>query len=137
MERTASGTALEAMAAVFVVAALCDALGFHSASFLFVILAVPLAAAAVLGAIARVIDRDVGRPQVWLSAGLLAVVLFGAAVRSPAVAEPAVPLAATAALAAAFLLLLLLALFTLGERSARAQTTKDVGGDRPLLPFDA
>lgn len=137
MGHGASGTALEATAGILLVTTLTDALGFHSASFLFVILSVPVAAAALLAAIARVIDRDSGRLQVWLSACLLAVVLFGAAVRSPAIAEPAVPPAAALALAAAFLVLLLQALVALGERYARAESAEDVGGDRQLLPFDA
>lgn len=137
MGHGASGTALEATAGILLVTALTDALGFHSASFLFVILSVPVAAVALLGAIARVIDRGSGRPQVWLSACLLAVVLFGAAVRSPAIAEPAVPPAAPVALAAAFLVLLLQALVALGERSARTQPAEDVGGDRQLLSFDS
>ena len=42
MERTASGTALEATAAILLVTAFCDALGLHSASFLLLVLGVPV-----------------------------------------------------------------------------------------------
>jgi hypothetical protein len=119
MERTASGTALESTAAILLATALCDALGLHSASFLLLVLGVPVAAYAGLASLARVIDRDRGRVHVGLSAALLAVMLFGAAVRSPAVAEPGVPPAATVALVAAFLVLLLQALAALAERPAR------------------
>jgi hypothetical protein len=116
MERTAGGTALEATAAILLLTAVCDALGFHSISFLLFVLGVPVVAYACLAALARVIDRDRGRMQVALAAMLLAIVLFGAAVRSPAVAEPGIPPAATVALAAAFLVLLLQGLVALGER---------------------
>lgn len=120
MERSASGMALEATAVVLLTTAASDALGFHSASFLLAVIGVPVAAGAVLAALAHVIDRDRGRVQVGLSATLLAAMLFGAAARSPAVAEPVVPPAATVALVAAFLVLLVQALAVLGERSARA-----------------
>lgn len=120
MERSASGMALEATAVVLLVTAASDALGFHSASFLLAVIGVAVAAGVVLAALAHVIDRDSGRMQVGLAATLLAVMLFGAAVRSPAVAEPVVPPAATVALVAGFVVLLLLAVAALGERSARA-----------------
>ena len=86
MERTASGTALEATAAILLVTAICDSLGLHSASFLFLVLGVPVVAYGGLSALAHVIDLNRGRIQVALAASLLAIVLFGAAVRSPAVA---------------------------------------------------
>lgn len=118
MERTASGTALEATAAILLVTAICDALGLHSASFLFLVLGVPVVAYAGLAALARVIDLDRGRIQVALAASLLAIVLFGAAVRSPAVAATGLPPAATVALVAAFLVLLVQGLVALAERPA-------------------
>jgi hypothetical protein len=120
MERTASGIALETTAAILLVTVACDAFGLYSLSFLLLVLGVPLAAAAGLAALARVIDEDRGRVQVALAAALLAVVLFGAAVRSPAIAAPGVPPAATVALAAAFLVLLLHGLVALVERPARS-----------------
>jgi hypothetical protein len=120
MERTASGTALEATAAILLMTAVSDALGFHGASFLLLVLGVPVAAFAGLDALARLIDRDRGRVQVALAATLLAIVLFGAAVRSPAIAEPGIPPAATVALVAAFLVLLVQGLVALAERPARS-----------------
>ena len=126
MERV-SGTALEAIAVVLLVTAGCDALGLHSASFLALVLGVPVVAWAGLTALAGVIDQDRGRLQVALAAILLAVVLFGAAVRSPAVAATGIPPAATVALVAAFLVLLLQSL---------AEAPKDVGAHGPLLSLD-
>jgi hypothetical protein len=84
------------------------------------VLGVPVVAYACLVALARLIDRDRGRVQVALAASLLAIVLFGAAVRSPAVAEPGIPPAATVALVAAFLVLLFQGLVALGERPTRS-----------------
>lgn len=119
MERTASGLALETTAGLLLLTALCDALGFQSASFLFLVLAVPAAAATCLATLAHVIDEDEGRVQASLAVALLAVVFLGAALRSPAVAEPGMPPAATVALAAAFVVLLVQALVGLAGRSAR------------------
>jgi hypothetical protein len=115
MERTASGIALETTAVILLITVACDAFGLYSLSFLLLVLGVPLAAAAGLAALARVIDEDRGRVQVALAAALLAV-----AVRSPAIAAPGVPPAATVALAAAFLVLLLHGLVALVERPARS-----------------
>jgi hypothetical protein len=120
MERTAGGIALEMTGALLLATAVCDAVGFHSVSFLLLVLCVAVAAAAGLAAFARVIDEDAGRIQASLAATLLAVVLFGAAVRSPAVAASGVPPAATVALAAAFVVLLLKALVVLAERPTRS-----------------
>lgn len=136
VERTTSGTALEATAALLLATAVADALGSQSVSLLLFVLAVPVAAVTGLAALARVIDDDEGRVAAVLAAVLLAVVLFGAAVRSPAIAEPGVPPAATVALVAAFVVLLAQALLALAERPARSQVAEDVGGDGPLLPLD-
>jgi hypothetical protein len=135
MER-AGGTALEAIAIILLVTAVCDALDLHSASFLLLVLGVPVVAYAGLAALARVVDSDTGRLQVALAATLLAVILFGAAVRSPAVAAPGVPPAATVALVAAFLVLLLQGLAALAEGPARPDAPEDVGADGPLLSLD-
>jgi hypothetical protein len=120
MERTAGGIALETTGALLLTTAVCDALGFHSISFLLLVLCVAVAAGAGLAAFARVIDENAGRVQASLAAALLAVVLCGAVVRSPAVAASGVPLAATVALAAAFVVLLLQALVALVERPSRS-----------------
>jgi hypothetical protein len=120
MERTAGGIALETTGALLLTIAVCDALGFHSISFLLLVLGVAVAAGAGLAAFARVIDEDAGRIQASLAAALLAVMLFGAAVRSPAVAAAGVPPAATVALAAGFVVLLLQAVVVLAERPARS-----------------
>jgi hypothetical protein len=136
MERTASGGALEATAGILLATAASDALGLHSASFLLLVVGVPVAAYAGLAALSRVIDLDRGRLHVALAAALLVLVLLGAAVRSPAVATPEVPPAATVALAGAFAVLLLQCLAILAERPARLEATEDVGADRPLLSLD-
>jgi hypothetical protein len=138
MERasSASGPAVEATAAILLVTAASDALGFRSASFLLLVLAVPVAAYGGLAALAHVIDLDRGRAHVVLAVALLAFVLFGAAVRSPAVAAPEVPPAATVALVAAFVVVLLQGLAALVERPARTEPAQDVGSNGPLFSFD-
>lgn len=121
MERTltgATGTAVEATAALLLSTAVSDALGFGSISFLLLVLGVPVSAAAGLVCLARVIDGagPVERLQAALAALLLVAILVGAATRSPAHAEPGAPPFATAALAAAFVFLLLQAVLALADR---------------------
>jgi hypothetical protein len=111
--------ALEVIAALLLATAVADGLGFHSVAFLLLVLTVPASAGAGLSALATVIDSGTGRLQTALAGVLLFVVLVGAAVRSPAAADPGVPPAATVALAAAFVVLLALALLALAERPAR------------------
>lgn len=123
MDRTLTGpaaTALEATAVALLATAACDAFGFRSAAFLFLVLAVPAAAAAALVAYGRVVDQDEGRLQAVLAAVLLLTVLVGAAVRSPALADGDVPPLATVALAAAFVLFVAQALVVLVEQPSRA-----------------
>jgi hypothetical protein len=108
--------ALELAAALLVATAVSDALGLAGLSFYLLVAAVPATAVAGLVCLARVVDERSGRAQALLLAGLIAAVVLGAAARSPALAEGAVPGAATAALGLGFALLVAQALLALVPR---------------------
>jgi hypothetical protein len=111
--------AVEAAALMLLATAACDRLGLAAASFYLLVAAVPVTAVAGLACFARVVDGEEdarGRVQALLLAGLVAVVVLGAAARSPALAEGAVPPAASAAVVLGLLLLGLQALVALAPR---------------------
>jgi hypothetical protein len=87
-------------------AALADAAGAHSLSFLALVLAVPATAAAALVALGSAFEpgdsRAVGRA--WVQGAALALVLLSAAVRAPFRESGTVPRLGTTALVACLLL---------------------------------
>ncbi|HWM13631.1 MAG TPA: hypothetical protein VNO56_04055 [Gaiellaceae bacterium] len=116
----AGAMAVELAGALLLVTAVTDALGLAAASFYLLVLGVPVTAIAGLVCFARVVDAAngsegdaLGRLQTGLATVLVVTIVAGAAVRGPAVAEGAIPSAATAALAAAFVVLVLQALVAL------------------------
>ena len=96
--------------------AVSDALGLAAVSFYLLVAAVPVTAVAGLVCLARVVDERGGRVQAALLACLVAVVVVGAAARSAALTEGAVPGAATATLALGLLLLAVQAVLALAPR---------------------
>jgi hypothetical protein len=131
MRETRSGAgamAVELAGALLLVTAVFDALGQAAASFYLLVLAVPVTAIAGLVCFGRVVDAagngrgdTLGRLQASLATVLVILIVMGAAVRAPAVAEGAVPAAASVALAVAFGVLVLQALVALVPvRSQRA-----------------
>ncbi len=123
MRDTRSGAgamAVEVAGALLLATAVSDALGLAAVSFYLLVLGVPLTAIAGLLLFARVVDTvngsgadALGRLQTVLASLLVVTVVLGAAARAPAVAEDAVPPAATAALALAFAILVVQALLAL------------------------
>ncbi len=123
MRDTRSGAgamAVEVAGALLFATAVSDALGLAAVSFYLLVLGVPLTAIAGLLLFARVVDTvngsgadALGRLQTVLASLLVVTVVLGAAARAPAVAEDAVPPAATAALALAFAILVVQALLAL------------------------
>lgn len=123
MRDTRSGAdamAVEVAGALLLATAVSDALGLAAVSFYLLVLGVPLTAIAGLVLFARVVDTvngagadALGRLQTTLASLLVVTVVLGAAARAPAVAEDAVPPAATAALALAFAVLVVQALLAL------------------------
>ncbi|HEY7003114.1 MAG TPA: hypothetical protein VH281_02435 [Gaiellaceae bacterium] len=116
----ASAMAVELAAALIVVTAISDALGFASLSFYLLVAGVPVTAAAGLVCFAHVVDAvnggrmdALGRLQAGLSALLVASIVVGAAIREPAVTAGSVPPAASGVLAFCFFLLVLQALIAL------------------------
>ena len=116
----AGAMAVELAGALLLVTAVTDALGLAAASFYLLVLGVPVTAIAGLVCFARVVDAAngsegdaLGRLQTGLATVLVITIVAGAAARGPAVAEGAIPPAATAALAAAFVVLVLQALVAL------------------------
>jgi hypothetical protein len=112
--------AVELAAGLLLATAVSDALGHPSFSFYLLVIGVPVTAVAGLVCFGRVVDAvnggrpDVlGRLQAFLSALLVGVVVIGAAVREPAVAEGLVPREATGLLAFGFGLLVVQALIAL------------------------
>ena len=83
-----------------IAAAAADGAGFHSLAFYALLLAVPAAAVAALEAFGRVLDGADEHLHALLWTVVLALVVVGAAVRAPAVAEGVVPVAARSALLA-------------------------------------
>ena len=83
-----------------IAAAAADGAGFHGLAFYALLLAVPAAAVAALEAFGRVLDGadEHLHPLLWTV--VLVLVVVGAAVRAPAVAEGVVPVAARSALLA-------------------------------------
>jgi hypothetical protein len=108
--------ALELAAALLVATAVSDAIGLATLSFYLLVAAVPATAVAGLVCLARVVDERGSRVQALLLAGLIAAVVLGAAARSPALTEGAVPGAATAALGLGFVLLFAQAVLALVPR---------------------
>jgi hypothetical protein len=116
----ASAMAVELAAALILVTAISDALGFASLSFYLLVVGVPVTAAAGLVCFARVVDTvngghmdSLGRLQAALSALLVAGIVIGAAIREPDVTAGTVPPAATGVLAFCFALLVVQALIAL------------------------
>lgn len=131
MRETRSGAgamAVEVAGALLLATAVSDALGHAAASFYLLVLAVPVTAIAGLVCFGRVVDAAgngagdaLGRLQASLATVLVVLIVIGAAVRAPAVAEDVVPAAASVALAVAFGVLVLQALVALVPvRSQRA-----------------
>ena len=137
----ASAMAVELAAALLLVTAVSDALGFAGTSFYLLVAGVPLTAGAGLLCFARVVDTvndgqvdTLGRLQATLSALLVATVVIGAAIREPSVATGHVPPSATGVLALGFALLVaqaLIALVPVGRKRSQ-----DVGADRAFLSLD-
>jgi hypothetical protein len=137
----ASAMAVELAAALLLVTAVSDALGFAGTSFYLLVVGVPLTAGAGLLCFARVVDTvndgqvdTLGRVQATLSALLVATVVIGAAIREPSVATGHVPPSATGVLALGFALLVaqaLIALVPVGRKRSQ-----DVGADRAFLSLD-
>jgi hypothetical protein len=86
--------------ALVIAAAAADGAGAHALAFYALLLAVPAAAVAALEAFGHVLDgaRDHVHAALWTI--VLALVVFGAAVRAPAVTEGSVPALARSALLA-------------------------------------
>ena len=131
MRETRSGAgamAVELAGALLLVTAVSDALGQAAASFYLLVLAVPVTAIAGLVCFGRVVDAagngrsdTLGRLQATLTVVLVLMIVIGAAVRAPTVAEGVVPAGASVALAVAFGVLVLQALVALVPvRSQRA-----------------
>jgi hypothetical protein len=137
----ASAMAVELAAALLLVTAVSDALGFAGTSFYLLVAGVPLTAGAGLLCFARVVDTvndgqvdTLGRLQATLSALLVATVVIGAAIREPSVATGHVPPSATGVLVLGFALLVaqaLIALVPVGRKRSQ-----DVGADRAFLSLD-
>ena len=111
---------VELATVLLVATAVCDALGFAVASFYVLLAGVPLLATAALAAFAGLVDaangdgmERRGRLQAALSALLVAVVVLGAALRSPAVSDANGAGPETLVLAAGFLFVALHALVAL------------------------
>jgi len=92
-------------AALVVVAALSDASGSHGLSFYALLAAVPAAAACGLSVFGELLDEPGRALQALVWAMVLTLVVLGAATRSPAVLEGAVPAVGATALAACLALL--------------------------------
>jgi hypothetical protein len=137
----ASAMAVELAAALLLVTAVSDALGFAGTSFYLLVAGVPLTAGAGLLCFARVVDTvndgqvdTLGRLQATLSALLVAIVVIGAAIREPSVSTGHVPPSATGVLALGFALLVaqaLIALVPVGRKRPQ-----DVGADQAFLSLD-
>jgi hypothetical protein len=83
-----------------IAAAAADGAGFHGAAFYALLLAVPAAAVAALEAFGHVLDGAEEHLHALLWTVVLALVVVGAAVRAPAIAQGAVPGLARSALLA-------------------------------------
>jgi hypothetical protein len=83
-----------------IAAAAADGAGVHGLAFYALLLAVPAAAVAALEAFGRVLDGANEHLHALLWTFVLALVVVGAAVRAPAVAEDVVPTLARSALLA-------------------------------------
>jgi len=92
-------------AALVVVAALSDASGSHELAFYALLAAVPAAAACGLSVFGELLDEPGRALQALVWAMVLTLVVLGAATRSPAVLEGAVPAVGATALAACLALL--------------------------------
>jgi hypothetical protein len=83
-----------------IAAAAADGAGVHGLAFYALLLAVPAAAVAALEAFGRVLDGESEHLHALLWTIVLALLVVGAAVRAPTVAEGVVPAAARSALLA-------------------------------------
>jgi len=83
-----------------ITAAAADGAGVHGLAFYALLLAVPAVAVAALEAFGRVLDGENEHLHALLWTIVLALVVVGAAVRAPAIAEGVVPAAARSALLA-------------------------------------
>src|SRR5215210_2300864 len=81
-----------------IAAAAADGAGAHGVAFYALLLAVPAAAIAALEAFGHVLDGADQHLHALLWAVVLALLVIGAAVRSPAIADGAVPALARSAL---------------------------------------